>query len=346
MGKRGGAAKIINTDDPNYIIDYKTRDEPGYCSVCDVLKPPGYTGTVSGFDDDPRASVCLLIHRSTNTVHAACTVIEDTARNIKEIYNFIKWTSAPKGVGSLILKSLIQFHRGTQTVLWVGVAAKADNSHTKLIGSVYSPVGFYFPSFFPTYSVTDTVTPLGRSFGFQFFSGYWSEAIETVTRNIAGPVTMKIDNSIPAIRDVRATFFEKGYEEGGWLIPNKNMMLELIGPKSRAGADQCSLQFPPIPEVPAGRILVAFHTHPRACHERYDMFLGFPSALDYNDLLVNTNGRTYDASVVFTAEGVFVCQVHPFIASMMNSENGPSRQWMVNTIAGISSHIREMFSYI
>jgi hypothetical protein len=65
--------------------------------------------------------------------------------------------------------------------------------------------------------------------------------------------------------------------------------------------------------------IFSFHTHPFSCHRQAGLLLGFPSEPDYI-LAGSRQFNNYDdGSFVFSREGVFIIQYHPFVKYCINN---------------------------
>lgn len=301
------------TSDANYEIRQFRRGEVGYNNIVRDVRQPLYTFNM---DDSPLYThVLILVHKPTNHIDATCFVREDGV--YKEVYTFAKRVAAQKGIASLLLKTLIDWHRANKTgaIVWVGVAQQADGGHINLIQKVYMPLGFYFPSVFETYSVGTTISPSGQVFPFQFFSGYWSAELESIPGHIAEGQDVAMSDLNASIAYIRHNFFAHPREFGGVFKISAADHLELAGPLQQFAPiepDVCKAPVVRPPPSERGRTYM-FHTHPLVCHNIHQLYTGFPSIADYYSFVNEAFSRYTDGHIVFSAEGVFFMQLSPLL---------------------------------
>lgn len=303
------------TKNPQYSIQQSDFGTERYNATINIITPakgyafdfPIYATKFLGNYD---YKVLSLVDTTKNTIQSACIVV--SAGNIKEIYAFTKHASTPKGIASLLLSTLIDFHRANNTdvILWVGVKEETVG----LIEKVYKPLGFYFPE-----SVGSTKSPLGNTSSFPFFSGFWSSTIEPMLPSLKLDRYVVLSDSDANTKALREGFFSDGKEIGGLIFVGDGGYLKVDNVFQYSQVSQCETSAPFTSEKQG--YLFSYHTHPRVCHEQYGIFLGFPSTVDYARLVRFFLLEKGDGHFVFTVEGVFFIQPHPLLKFWIKAGN-------------------------
>lgn len=266
------------------------------------------------------------------TIKGACIVV--SSGNIKEIYAFTKHNSTEKGIASLLLSTLIDYHRTNNTgvILWVGV----QEENKVLLEKVYKPLGFYFPS-----DVTSKTSPLGNTQTFSFFSGFWSSTLEPILPYLKLDSYVILSDTDENTKKVREMFFSLDREIGGLLHLSDEGYLKVDAAFQSSQVSQCDTEAPMTSSIPG--YLFNYHTHPRVCHEQSGLFLGFPSVKDYTSLVRFFLQKKGDGHFVFTVEGVFFIQPHPLVKHWIKSGNNTVPKETITDLSGsLSRYLTEI----
>jgi hypothetical protein len=322
--KQRGGFREFPTTDPAYKVQQTTRAEDVLLFdriVGQITPAQGFSLSLVAPVDAPNPILLALTTTSTNLIHAACLIVEKPGSTVREIYAYTKHRDLPKGKGSLLLKTLIDYIRTNkiQITIWVGVQIITDNSHLSLINKIYRPLGFYFPGVFPSYSVGETITPHNRKFPFEFFSGYWSAELEKAFPFISHSTELTVSYTDTGVNKIRTTFFQAPYEIAGlFTLQNKNtlqILTEHIGGINSESV--CNTTFLSTKDLKG--VVYDFHTHPYVCHEITKLYLGFPSFTDYVATAQRLLARVSDGGFVFSAEGLFFIQFHPLLNAIIRN---------------------------
>ena len=310
-----------------------------YTLVADVFAPP--SSTPSEEDVVYPVSMALVVSSTMRDT-------DGELRDIHEVYNYCKHEDTMPGAGKALLDFIAGFtwnpygprfvnveHRlipyasapvesreqADNSFVWVGVR-KRDIA---LVRKVYQISNFYFPCILPNILRTEVVTPRGLSISFEFYSGYSSKVTSAYLQsNWAKPMTLSL-----AREDVKELIGEHPSEEYGSLVTDNYELAGLFASSdtmlkrdrspettNRGEEDSCIVYIPNTPvrllEDKSLRIF-SFHTHPFTCHRSAGLLLGFPSELDYVVAAARQFNTYDDGSMIFSREGVFVIQYHPFI---------------------------------
>jgi len=309
----------------------RTMGQGTYTLIADI---------VSSFDPMLPASIALVV---------STTILGPSGekRDLHEIYNYCKNRDTPKGSAKRLLSFLGDFTWNPLGPRYTNVnnrlipyaevpeanRVQADNSYiwlgvveneAALLQKVYIPSGFYFPCVFPNVSSLESVTPRNLTVPFRFYSGYRSREIDGyLNSNWAKGVQLSLERNevIEIIGEHPSENFgalsSTDQEVAGIFSGSGETLSRNRSPGlSFGGHGTCAVSFPSIPADLLRDIttrLFSFHTHPFSCHRKTGLLLGFPSEQDYATASGRQVHKVDEGSFVFTREGVFIIQYHPFV---------------------------------